>query len=132
MVISVRQLASIKRTFQNVQPMLSKRRKLEEKIEEIQKEIEDLNLQIDSWENAVKNMTGGFSSADLVSRIVTPIVDEYGNQKVNNQGNPQVKVTYEASPLLVYSKENNGYTLVKSANDILQSNENNEYNEVAF
>ena len=77
--------AQIKRTAMNVWPMVSKRNKLQEKIEEMQKEINALQVSIDANETAIKNLTG-YSTEDLVVRTV---VD---TGKVDKKGQP-IKIT---------------------------------------
>lgn len=77
--------AQIKRTALNVWPMVSKRNRLQEKIEEMQNEINALQVSIDANETAVKNLTG-YLTEDLVVRTV---VD---TGKVDKKGRP-IKVT---------------------------------------
>lgn len=77
--------AQIKRTAMNVWPMVSKRNKLQEKIEEMQKEINALQVSIDANETAIKNLTG-YSTEDLIVRTV---VD---TGKVDKKGQP-IKIT---------------------------------------
>jgi uncharacterized protein YlxW (UPF0749 family) len=77
--------AQIKRTAMNVWPMVNKRNKLQEKIEEMQNEINALQVSIDANEAAIKNLTG-YSTEDLVVRTV---VD---TGKVDKKGQP-IKIT---------------------------------------
>lgn len=77
--------AQIKRTAMNVWPMVSKRNKLEEKVQEMRQEIEALQLSIDANEAAIKNLTG-YSTEDLVTRTVTD------TGKVDKKGQP-IKIT---------------------------------------
>ena len=77
--------AQIKRTAMNVWPMVNKRNKLQEKIEEMQNEINALQVSIDANEAAIKNLTG-YSTEDLVVRTV---ID---TGKVDKKGQP-IKIT---------------------------------------
>lgn len=74
---TTREIAQIKRTAQNVAPIVAKRDRVLAKVRGLYVEIEKLDAQIDAWETAVKIMTGGFTTNDLVDRVVneTAIAD---------------------------------------------------------
>lgn len=110
--ISVRQLASIKRTAQNVYPMVAKKNKIAAKIQELGQEFNEINEQIRGWEGAVISMTG-HTSEDIVTRTVTPILDENGNQKLDANGRPMNITKYEPSALLVFDEEKKVYTVIE-------------------
>lgn len=61
------ELAAIKRTAQNVSMQRRKKAKLENKIAELQSELETLNIIIDSFEAPVIKMTGGFTSEEVLN-----------------------------------------------------------------
>lgn len=67
---STREIAQLKRTAQNVAPMVAKKNKIKNKMEELQAELELVQLQIDAWEGATKAMTGGYTTEDLIDRVV--------------------------------------------------------------
>lgn len=75
---SSREIAQIKRTAQNVAPLTVKRDKVLAKVKELYAELETLDAQIDAWETAVKAMTGGYTTNELVSRVVTETTKEDG------------------------------------------------------
>lgn len=75
---SSREIAQIKRTAQNVAPLTVKRDKVLAKVKELYVELETLDAQIDAWETAVKAMTGGYTTNELVSRVVTETTKEDG------------------------------------------------------
>ena len=75
---SSREIAQIKRTAQNVAPLTVKRDKVLAKVKELYAELESLDAQIDAWETAVKAMTGGYTTNELVSRVVTETIKEDG------------------------------------------------------
>lgn len=64
--------ARIKRTAQNVDQYVSKKKKLLTKVEELNKEIEELQQLIDLSDAPVKLMTGGYGVEDLIEKVVTP------------------------------------------------------------
>jgi hypothetical protein len=75
------EIATIKRTAQNVAPMVSKKRKIEEKMVELQNEYKRLVDMQEQYENSIRTMTGGYSTEDLVTRVIetTNSVDKNGN-----------------------------------------------------
>ena len=75
---STREIAQLKRTAQNVAPMVAKREKLYAKVKELYKEMEVLDAQIDAWESGTKIMTGGYTTSDLVSRVVKEVTADDG------------------------------------------------------
>lgn len=79
-------IASLKRTAQNVYPLVRRKNKLKEEIEEKHQELEDIQLQLDQFEAPIAQATGGFTTEDLVTRKVV----ETG--KTDKDGKP-VKVT---------------------------------------
>lgn len=83
---TTREIAQIKRTAQNVAPIVAKRDRVLAKVKELYTEIETLDAQIDAWETAVKIMTGGFTTNDLVDRVV--------NEATTAEGKVVKTVTY--------------------------------------
>jgi hypothetical protein len=67
---TTREIAQIKRTAQNVAPIVAKRDRIYDKVKALYAELEILDAQIDAWETAVKAMTNGFTTHDLVDRVV--------------------------------------------------------------
>lgn len=84
--LSTRKWATIKKTAQIVQPNVAKRAKLEEQIAKLVSELEEVNASIREWDGAVMRMTGGYSSSELITRVI----EDTG--KVDAKGQP-VKVT---------------------------------------
>lgn len=60
------QLAAIKRAAKNVQPLRSKKARLIQRVEALNKEIEGIDATIEAWENPVRAMTGGYSSEEIL------------------------------------------------------------------
>ena len=63
-------VASLKRTAQNVYPLVRQRNKLQKQIEEAQEELNSINIQLDAYQTPIKEQTGGYTTDDLISREV--------------------------------------------------------------
>lgn len=83
---TTREIAQIKRTAQNVAPIVAKRDRILAKVKTLYTELETLDAQIDAWETAVKAMTNGFTTNDLVDRVV--------NETTTAEGKVVKTVTY--------------------------------------
>lgn len=79
-------IGSLKRTAQNVSPLVIKKQKLIAKKSEIDTELELLQSQIEQFEAPIKDVTGGYGTEDLVERVVET------TDKVDKDGKP-IKVT---------------------------------------
>lgn len=65
------QVAAIKRTNQNVMPMMKKVIKLNEKIKEMEAEAQILMAQIDAFEAPIKLLTDGYTSTEYLNFLET-------------------------------------------------------------
>lgn len=74
------EIATIKRTAQSVNPMVTRKNKITEQMAELQKEWDTLNAAQNQYEEAIKTMTGGFTTEDLVTKVIetTSAVDKNG------------------------------------------------------
>lgn len=79
-------VASLKRTAQNVSPLVRRKQKLQAEIAEREEELKSIQIQLDTYDAPIKEATGGYSTEDLVVRTVE-ITD-----KVDKEGKP-IKVT---------------------------------------
>lgn len=79
-------VASLKRTAQNVSPLVKRKQKLQAEIAEREEELVSIQRQLETYEAPIKEVTGGFGTEDLVVRTVE-ITD-----KVDKDGKP-IKVT---------------------------------------
>ena len=61
------EMAIVKRTAQNTKTLRTKRDKLVAKIEAAQAELEKINDVIEGFEKPVKDMTGGFTSEEVLN-----------------------------------------------------------------
>lgn len=69
---TAREIAQIKRTAQNVYPIVAKRDRILTKVKALYDDLSELDAQIDAWEMGVKAMTGGYTTTQLVDRVVDP------------------------------------------------------------
>lgn len=104
--LTVRQFAGVKRTAQNVNPLVVKKNKIAAKIDELNAEYNALTEEIEGYEMGVKALTGGLTSEDLVVKKVKD------TGKVDKDGKP-VKVTkYEPKAgVVVFNEEANVYEI---------------------
>ena len=74
------EIATIKRTAQSVNPMVSKKAKLKEQIDALQTEYDQLDTMQEQYEASIKTMTGGYGTEDLVEKVIetTGAVDKNG------------------------------------------------------
>lgn len=79
-------IASLKRVAQNVYPLVRKKTKLLEEIAERQAELESIQAQIDGYQVPIKEATGGYTTEDLITRVVVT------TDKMDKDGKP-IKVT---------------------------------------
>lgn len=64
------EIATIKRTAQSVNPMVTKKNKIKEQIDALMLEWEQLNTMQEQYEASIKTMTGGYGTEDLVDKII--------------------------------------------------------------
>lgn len=62
------EIAVIKRTAQNVAQFVTKKAKIDAKIAELEEEKASLQPIIDSFQGPIKEMTGGYTTEDLVNK----------------------------------------------------------------
>ena len=80
--------ASLKRTAQNVYPLVRRKNKLLDEIADRQAELESIEQQIAGYQIPIKEATGGFTTEDLVKREV---ID---TGKVDKDGRPIKQTVY--------------------------------------
>ena len=75
------EIATIKRTAQNVNPMVTKKAKIAKDILALKEEWDRLDTMQSQYEESIKTMTGGYTTEDLVVKVVEPTnsVDKNGN-----------------------------------------------------
>ena len=74
------QIATIKRMAQNVNSLVSKKKKLAEQIENLQKEYDEIVKIQDQYEAPIKEMTGGYTTEDLINKIVETSIGKDGKE----------------------------------------------------
>ena len=126
--VTIRQFAAVKRVAQNVNPLVTKKAKIEAKIIELLNDKDQLEQEIKGHEIGIKALTGGYTSEQLVVKKVET------TDKVDKNGNPIKIVKYEFNPDRVFfDKENNVYVIkeeesVKEETDNLNTCENGNCN----
>jgi hypothetical protein len=75
------ELARFKRTAQNVEEYLKKKRKLEAQKEKIDAELAEVIQLIELTDAPTKAATGGYGTEDIIKKVVTPTdkLDKNGN-----------------------------------------------------
>ena len=63
-------IASLKRTAQNVSPLVRRKQKLQAEIADREKELESIQKQLETFEAPIKEATGGYGTEDLIVRTV--------------------------------------------------------------
>lgn len=79
-------IANLKRTAQSVSPLVRRKQKLQAEIAEREEELNSIQIQIDGYQAPIKEATGGFTTEDLVERVVE------ATDKLDKDGKP-IKVT---------------------------------------
>lgn len=74
------EIATIKRTAQSVNPMVSRKVKIKEQMDALQAEYDQLDTMQEQYEASIKTMTGGYGTEDLVEKVIetTSAVDKNG------------------------------------------------------
>lgn len=105
--LTVRQMASIKRIAQNVNPLVTKKNKIISKLDELREEYDSVCNEINGHEMGVISLTGGFTSEYLVEKRI----EDTG--KIDKEGKP-IKVTkYEPRTDVVrFNQEKNVYEIL--------------------
>lgn len=83
------ELARMKRTAQNVDQYLTKKNKLVEKKAAIEVELAEINNLIEITDAPTRAMTGGYSTEDIIRKVVTP------TDKLDKNGNVIKQTSYE-------------------------------------
>ena len=65
------QVATLKRVAQSVSPLVRAKEKLVNQITECEQELKSIQTQIDAFQGPIKEMTGGYTTEDLVVREVS-------------------------------------------------------------
>ena len=82
-------IASMKRTAQNVYPLVRRKTKLLEEMADMNAELQSIEAQIAGYQIPIKEATGGYTTEDLIVRKVTD------TGKTDKDGRPIKQTTYE-------------------------------------
>lgn len=108
--ISYDNFMSVKRVAQACNPFYAKRNKVKAQIEKLAKEYKDYDIQIQSLEAGIKQLTG-FRVEELVKKVIEPSVREDGTPVLTADGK-QVKVTkYVPTEIVTYDKEHKQFVI---------------------
>lgn len=72
------EVATIKRTAQNVANFVAQKEKLSKKMEELKAQYDAVSDSLSVWEAPIMKLTGGYTTEQLVNKIVTPTVGKDG------------------------------------------------------
>ena len=86
--LTSREVAVLKRIAQNNYPLSVQVEKIDKQIEALVEEKKTKLEMLDRMEVGAIAMTGGYTSSQLIERVVLPAVDANGNQKVDKAGKP--------------------------------------------
>ena len=81
------EVATIKRTAQNVANFVAQKERLAKKIEDLKAQYDAVNDSLSVWEAPIMKLTGGYTTEDLVNKVV--------NTSVNSEGKTISTVKYE-------------------------------------
>jgi len=84
--LSSREVAVLKRIAQNNYPLTVQVDKIDKQIAALMEEKADKLAMLDRMEVGAIAMTGGYTSSQLIDRVVLPAVDANGNQKFDKAG----------------------------------------------
>lgn len=82
------EIATIKRTAQSVASMVIKKNKIKAQLDELQAEYDQLATMQEQYEAPIKTMTGGYTTEDLIERVVE------NTGKVDKEGKPIKQTKY--------------------------------------
>ena len=109
--LTSRQLAVVKRTAMNNYPMNQKLAKIDEKIAALEEDKQVIEAQLKGFEMGVIALTGGYTSNQLIDRIVVPAVDANGAQKVDKDGRALTVTKYVPKKGVLVENEDGTYTI---------------------
>ena len=84
--LTSREVAVLKRIAQNNYPLTVQVEKIDKQIEALTEEKKTKLEMLDRMEVGAIAMTGGYTSSQLIDRVVLPAVDANGNQKTDKTG----------------------------------------------
>lgn len=104
------EIATIKRTAQSVASMVIKKNKIKAQLDELQAEYDQLVTMQEQYEAPIKTMTGGYTTEDLVERVVE------NTGKVDKEGRPIKQTKYNLKyPETVIPVPSNEETVIGDA-----------------
>jgi len=111
--LNSRQVAVLKRTAQNNYPLNQKLAKIAKQMQELEDEKTVIEVQIKGFEMGVIALTGGYTSSDLIDRVVLPAVNEDGTQKVDKDGRALTVTKYVPKAGVLVEQDGGSYVIVE-------------------
>lgn len=104
--LTVRQMAAVKRNAQNTASFVAQKARREELLKQVQEELDMLNASIEAYEAGTKAITGGYTSMDLVEKVVE------GTGKFDSKGK-EIKITkyVPKADVVTYNEEKKVYEI---------------------
>lgn len=122
--LNIRQFAALKRTAQNVYPLLGRKERIEKQMKTLQEELETINAQIFGAETGSRALTGGFNSIDLIER------KRVGTGQFDHEGKEATKYVFvEKEGALFHNEEKNNYEILLTLESEEKPEENDETSE---
>jgi len=106
--ITVKQMAAIKRTAQNVAPLVNQKTKLAQKIVALGEQMKALQEQIDAQQGYVRSIAGGLSTEDLVARVTVPYTNKDGQVSNVARYEPSDRVKFDEDKRLYFINDGAG------------------------
>lgn len=99
-------MAAVKRNAQNTATFVAQKARKEELLKQVQEELDMLNASIEAYEAGTKAITGGYTSMDLVEKVVE------GTGKFDSKGK-EIKITkyVPKADVVTYNEEKKVYEI---------------------
>ena len=112
-ILNSRQVAVLKRTAQNNYPLNQKLAKIDKQIAELEDEKKVIEAQLQGFEMGAIALTGGYTSGQLIDRVVLPALNEDGTQKTDKDGRILTVTKYVPKAGVLVEQENGSYAIVE-------------------
>jgi len=96
----------VKRTAVSVQPMVQRKALLKKKMLELAEEYKSVDAQIQGFELGIQALCCGYGTEQLIHRVVTVV-----EGKLDKDGKPLKKVSYEPNGCITFDPQKNVYLL---------------------
>lgn len=108
--ISYDNFQSVKRVAQACNPFYAKRNKVKAQIEKLAKEFKEYDIQIQSLEAGIKQLTG-FRVEELIQKVIETSVREDGTPVLSADGKPVKTTKWVPTSNVTYDKEHKQFVI---------------------